>query len=181
MRIQGLILALIASGTVSSQTLSANDLLEALLTADSIESIAASGIFDSIDPAAYGFLAPLLAGWISSVRDESVQRGVENIPNDVRDVLVGYVPQDILDSVRWRVDARVFSIGQVQAATFDHVVLFASTDAANDVKVWVHELYHVMQYREWGVEAFSLRYIENRAEIENDAWDYLWDWTKAGD
>ena len=38
------------------------------------------------------------------------------------------------------------------------------------------ELFHVIQYREWGVDDFALRYIENRAEIENDAWSYLWQW-----
>lgn len=176
MRIQGLIFALIATGTVSAQTFPPKELLELFHTGDAEELLAASNAFD---PAAYGFLAPVMAAWISSVRDDALMRGAEKIPNEIREELFDFVPQEILDSVRWSIEGRVLSIGQVQAATFDNVVLFANEDAAMDLKVWVHELFHVMQYQEWGVKEFSLRYIENRAEIENDAWSYLWQWIEV--
>ena len=173
MRLQGLIVALITTGNVSAQTFPTNELVELFHSGSAEELLAANGAFD---PAAYGFLAPVMAAWISSVRDDAFERGAAKIPNEIREALVDYVPIEILESVRWSIDGRVLSIGQVQAATFDNVVLFASDDAMTDLKVWVHELFHVMQYREWGVDNFALRYIENRAEIENDAWSYLWQW-----
>jgi hypothetical protein len=179
MRMQGLIFALISAGSVLAQSIPSDEHVETRLDANWVEHFAAGTAFDFLDPAAYGFLAPVLAAWISNVRDDAVERGANKITNEIREALADFVPHEVLNSVRWSIDGHVLSIGQVEAATFDHVILFASADAAMDLKVWVHELFHVMQYREWGVDEFARRYIQDRANVENDAWDFLWQWIDA--
>ena len=131
-------------------------------------------------------LAPTLAEWIVEFRDDAIQRGVAEIPVEVRESLEGFVPEEVLDNVRWRIDGAVALVGQnlfftgpVRAVTLDDVILFADTAEAADVTLWAHELFHVMQYAEWGVEGFATRYLEDHRAIEHDAREFRWSWMKA--
>jgi hypothetical protein len=151
------------------------------------ETLAAAGNgLDLLDPAVRELAAPAIAAWVMDSRDAAVARGVEKIPMEVRDALNGFVPHEILERVRWRSDDEAFSIpqslfvaGYASALTLEDVVLFASTKNANDPKLWAHEIYHVMQYEEWGVDGFVTRYLADRASVERDAWEFRWQWMKA--
>ncbi|HEY5566611.1 MAG TPA: DUF4157 domain-containing protein [Gammaproteobacteria bacterium] len=131
--------------------------------------------------------APVLSLWIASSRDAALARGVDVIPPDIRAALAGFVPDDILDRVRWRVDdsalsvqQSLFRLGYTPAMTLDYVIVFAtSADALTDAALWAHELFHVRQYRDWGVDGFAARYLEDYAAVEHDAAEFRWQWMKA--
>ncbi len=131
-------------------------------------------------------MASLLAGWIAYERDAVIAQGVEPIPQPIRAALAGYVPEPILDRVRWREGASELSLphnvirfGHVPATTLDHVVVFAERRAAlEDPKLWAHELKHVMQFAQWGVEGFAARYVSDYEAVEREAADFRWEFMK---
>ena len=131
-------------------------------------------------------LAPLLASWIAYERDAAKKQGVEPIPAPIRAALEGYVPQPVLDRVRWREGASELSLpqnlirfGHVPATTLDDVVVFADRGAAlEDPKLWAHELKHVMQFAEWGVDGFAARYLSDYEAVEREAADFRWTFMK---
>jgi hypothetical protein len=131
-------------------------------------------------------LAPLLASWIAYERDAAKQQGVEPIPGPIRAALAGHVPEAILDRVRWRVGASDFSLpqnvlrfGHVPATTLDYVIVFAERRAAlEDPKLWAHELKHVMQFAEWGIDGFAARYVEDYEAVEQEAVEFRWEFMR---
>jgi hypothetical protein len=131
-------------------------------------------------------LAPAFRQWIAIERDAALERGVEPIPLEVREVLAGYVAEEILDAARWRVDdtelslyPAFFRFGAAPAVTLDYVVIFASAEHAADPSLWAHELYHVGQYQEWGIDGFAERYLADYEAVEHDAAEFRWQWMKA--
>jgi hypothetical protein len=131
-------------------------------------------------------LAPVLAEWIVDSRDAAVARGVEPIPASVREMLEGYVPDEILERVRWREGGSAFTLPQsafmlddAPAITLDYVIVFADREAAlHDPKLWAHEIKHVMQFAQWGVGEFAVRYLRDYQAVEKEAWDFRWQWMK---
>ena len=131
-------------------------------------------------------MAPLLASWIVSAREDAIAQGVEPIPRPIRAALEGYVPVDVLDRVRWRVGASELSLpqnvlrfGEAPAMTLIDVVVFQERNVAlEDPKLWAHELYHVMQYAEWGVNDFARRYLSDYQAVEEPAWEFRWQFMK---
>jgi hypothetical protein len=140
----------------------------------------------SIPPLLAQSFATLLSDWIIHSRDSAIAQGVAPIPAGIRAALEGYVPASILERVRWRVgggetslQAQLFRFGYAPAVTFDHVVIFErEANALNDPKLWVHELRHVMQYAEWGVPDFAVRYVRDYEAVEREAAEYRWQWMK---
>ena len=131
-------------------------------------------------------LAPALSEWILAERNAALERGVAPIPPEVRRALTGFVAEELLDVVRWRVDADPSSVypallgmGGTRAVTLDYVVIFAAADHALDPTLWAHEIYHVGQYRDWGIDGFAERYVEDYKAVEHDAWEFRWQWMKA--
>ena len=131
-------------------------------------------------------LAPLLAGWIGAARDAAKVQGVEPIPAAIRAALTGYVPAKTLDRVRWRqggsdlsLPQNVIRFGHVPAMTLDDVIVFQERRTAlEDPKLWAHELKHVMQFEEWGVDEFALRYLRDYKAVERDAAEFRWQFMK---
>ena len=146
----------------------------------------ATGQTESLSPLVVESLAPLLASWIASSRDTVLEEGAEPIPPPIRAALAGYVPEPILDRVRWRVGASEMSLpqtiirfGDAYAVTLDYVVVFQEQrEALEDPKLWAHELKHVMQFAEWGVDGFATRYLTDHDAIEADAWEFRWQFMK---
>jgi Domain of unknown function (DUF4157) len=141
----------------------------------------------ALDPSLQRVVAPVLRDWIVTSRDAARAQGVREIPAEIRAALTGYVPAAVLDRVRWRVDTSgylsvqqsLFRLGATPAFTLDDVVIFAAEGAAlEDPALWAHELYHVMQYRDWGVDGFVDRYLADYEAVEHDAAEYRWEWMK---
>ncbi|MCW2390154.1 hypothetical protein M2333_003200 [Sphingobium sp. B11D3B] len=124
------------------------------------------------------FAAQALASWITASRNDAVAAGVEPIPPAIRARLRGHMPDALLDRVRYRVgqghefslQTNTFNRSNAAAITLDDVVLFRSAeDAASDVGLWAHELHHVHQYRQWGVQGFAQRYTREYQGVEAEA------------
>jgi hypothetical protein len=141
--------------------------------------------YDAVGSQARATLAPSLAAWLETFRDDAIARGVEPLPSELREAFDGYLPDAVLESVRWRIDPGSVLIGQnlfqagVRAVTLDNVILFASAEEASNAKLWAHELYHVHQYRQWGVASFVERYLADGSTVEREAWEFRWQWMKA--
>ncbi|MNF34651.1 hypothetical protein D3C84_154970 [compost metagenome] len=59
----------------------------------------------------------------------------------------------------------------VNAVTLVDVIVFRNQDdAQNNVALWAHELHHVKQYLEWGVEDFARRYTRDYNSVEAPAY-----------
>lgn len=134
----------------------------------------------TVDSALVGFLSD----WLETSRDDAIARGVEPVPAEIRDALGDAVPDEILDDVRWRVDGEsglvgpsLFAMSSAFAITLDNVIIFAGEDEASQLSLWAHEIYHVMQYHEWGIDGFVTRYLADRRAVEHEANEFqyrLW-------
>jgi len=131
-------------------------------------------------------LTPLLSDWIMRSRNMAVAQGVDTIPAAVRSALAGYVPETILERVRWRLGGggeltlqeHLFRFGYSPAVTLDYVVIFQNEADVADPKLWAHELRHVMQFAEWGVPEFAARYLQDYEAVEKEAAEYRWQWMR---
>lgn len=181
-----LIIAGLTCGTALAQPARGNE-AGAPRVADGTEAADAGGWgLGALHPAMQRMLAPAVSAWIVSARDAAIRAGVEAIPPEVRDALRGYVPDEVLDDVRWRIDDSVISVERgmfaavdARAITLDRVVLFATAAEAANPKLWAHEIYHVLQYRDWGVDGFVERYLEDHRAVEREAKEFRWQWMKA--
>ena len=131
----------------------------------------------------------MLSDWIVQSRDEAIHLGVDVIPDDVRSALSDYVPTRILDRARWRVGGggqlslqqSSFYFADTPAITLDDVIVFREEADARNLELWVHELWHVTQFDEWGVEEFARRYLLDYDEVESAASRYRWRWVFANE
>jgi len=181
-----------ASATVSGSAAPAEDpspgdtlaLLSAWLV-ESRQSVEES--LASLTPAVRAAAAPAVAAWIVASRDDAIARGVEAIPASIRREIADYVPADVLDAVRWcaacggelSLQKGTFRLNLAPAITLDHVIVFADREAAlGDPALWIHELRHVMQFREWGVDGFAARYVADYEAVERDAAEFRWQWVQ---
>jgi hypothetical protein len=178
--------AVIISSVVLAQDDSRDVLLEWLAQAGTETAAAAIRGLEELDPAVRDQLAPTLAAWIVEFRDAALARGVEEIPPEIREALAGFVPEKALDSVRWRAEhgapvegGSLFQAGSIRAVTLDHVIVFTTAAEAADATLWAHEIFHVMQYRKWGVDGFARRYLADHGAIEHEAKEFRWQWMKA--
>jgi hypothetical protein len=133
-----------------------------------------------------GMAVQVLAGAIEESREAAILEGVAPIPRAVRAALEGYVPDTVLERARWRVGGgswlslqrNLIGFGYAPAVTLDSVIVFETAADARDPKLWVHELRHVEQFMQWGVEGFAGRYVANYNALETDAAEYRWTWMK---
>jgi Domain of unknown function (DUF4157) len=134
----------------------------------------------SIAPGLLGYASSVLARLIDDARQQAIANGVRPIPAVVYRSLLGYFPAALLQRCRFAtggsgaltLPALAFSYGDATAITLGDVVLFKSDRVAEtDLKVWAHELTHVMQYQRWGVEGFAERYVRDSAAVEQEAID----------
>lgn len=124
--------------------------------------------------------AQALAVWLQQSRDQAVQGGTEPIPLEIRAQLQPYYPDDVLMAARYSVGAlddlnagqAIMQNPDTEAVTLVDVIVFRSEeDAQKDVALWAHELWHVKQYQEWGVQGFATRYSENFDAVEAPAYE----------
>jgi hypothetical protein len=134
----------------------------------------------AIPPGLQEYAAGALAALIDGARQQAIADGVRPVPPAVYRSLLGYFPSALLQKCRFAVGnshalslpALAFSYGDATAITLGDVVLFKNERVAEtDVKVWAHELTHVMQYQRWGIDGFADRYVHDSNAVEREAID----------
>jgi hypothetical protein len=133
-----------------------------------------------IAPGLLDYAASALGTLIEEARQQAIADGVRPVPPGVYRSLLGYFPAALLQRCRFAtgtarvltLPALAFSYGDATAITLGDVVLFKSEHVADtDLKVWAHELTHVMQYQRWGIEGFAERYVRDSGAVEQEAID----------
>lgn len=133
----------------------------------------------ALPPEIAGYAAGLLAQWIDDSRGQAIQQGVQPMPPNVYRALLGYFPADVLAGVSWRSGTTqddalpflAFRYGDATALTLGNIVVFRDPQAAqSDLKLWAHEVTHVLQYRRWGLQGFAARYLRDRDGVEREAY-----------
>lgn len=124
--------------------------------------------------------APILQELIARSRDDALRAGVQPIPPEIRQNLEGFIPDRILNRVRYRVRGggdltlQVNSIryGKAAAIALDYVVVFKDrNDALYNPTLWAHELTHIDQFQRWGIRDFSIRYLRSHNSVEREAYE----------
>ncbi len=127
-----------------------------------------------------GYASSTLAGLINGARQQAIADGVRPVPAQVYRSMLGYFPAALLQKCRFAtgrppaldVPALGLSYGDPTAIALADIVLFKTQRAADaDLKVWAHQLTHVMQYQRWGLEGFAQRYVHDCAAVEQEATD----------
>lgn len=117
--------------------------------------------------------APILKNLILASRQDALNAGAGPLPQEVIWEFTGFYSKAVL-SAYWRIgqgnelslQANAFRFGDRAAIALDTVLVFRSGQEANSVWLWAHELAHIEQYRMWGIDDFTKRYIRNSDEIE---------------
>lgn len=132
----------------------------------------------AIAPALRQWAARLLAQLIETAREQAIADGVRPIPPAIYRGLLGYFPPALLQKARFgstptgriTLPTLAFSYGDAVAITLGDVILFRDEKAAQaDLKLWAHELTHVMQYQRWGMEGFASQYVADNGGVEQEA------------
>ncbi|MCI0440800.1 MAG: DUF4157 domain-containing protein, partial [Chloroflexi bacterium] len=109
--------------------------------------------------------------------------GAQPLPPQIQEALAEFFPPDILSSARWHTvdgaritlaDLTLLHNNDTAAVTVGHVVVFdRGSDAQSNDKLWAHELVHVLQYRQMGIDAFAHSYVlSGGADVEDPAYRY---------
>ncbi|WP_454835638.1 MULTISPECIES: eCIS core domain-containing protein [Pseudomonas] len=127
----------------------------------------------------YQIAAPALALWLTQARAEAANAGIQPIPPHIREQLLRWYAPSVLDTARYRVsDNGQFNAAtamlqnpDVGAVTLIDIILFRDAQTAEqNIALWAHELKHVQQYQEWGVEGFAQRYTQDFNAVEAPAY-----------
>lgn len=117
---------------------------------------------------------------LRQARDEATASGSQPIPLHIRAQLEPWYDFAVLDAARYRVgDEQQISAANallqnpdVNAVTLIDTIIFRrTTDAEDNVALWAHELKHVQQYQELGVEEFAKRYTRDYQALEGPAYE----------
>ncbi len=128
----------------------------------------------------YIFGAPLAAG-IRAARERHYP-GSLPLPEHIKSALSNYIPAAILNKARYTTGNVQITlpnfIGQGQkfmgndgyAVTVMDVIVFNSNPNSSSLNHWAHEIFHIMQYEQMGVEQFAFNYMRDLGRsFENDA------------
>jgi hypothetical protein len=127
----------------------------------------------------YQIAAPALALWLTQARAEAARADIQPIPPHIREQLLRWYDPSVLDTARYNVsDNGQFSAAtamlqnpDVGAVTLIDIILFRDAQTAEqNIALWAHELKHVQQYQEWGVEGFAQRYTQDFNAVEAPAY-----------
>jgi hypothetical protein len=84
------------------------------------------------------------------------------LPPAVRRDLAPYFPANVLNGARYRVKSGAISLpaainllNRGNAVTLDDLIVFDSAAQTQNLELWAHELTHVVQYKNMGVESFA--------------------------
>lgn len=109
-------------------------------------------------------------------RDEA-RADSKPIPEKIRKALSPFYDDRLLATVRFKVGDTSqgglagFAIrnGNAAAVTLVDTIVFKEDGYADDLELWAHELHHVEQFRDWGVNGFASRYAFGWQHVEAEA------------
>jgi hypothetical protein len=113
-------------------------------------------------------------------RSSARRTGTQPVPSVFREEFADYFPRHVLTDTRWALSNRNIDLGTAIEAWYGHTggavtlrdtIVFSTRNAASTPLLWAHELTHVMQYEELGVEQFTRIYVSNPELIERQARD----------
>lgn len=122
---------------------------------------------------------PALALWLSQSRADAAMSGTQPIPDAIRERLLRWYPPSVLDAALYKVgdNGELSAAGammqnpDIGAVTLIDIIVFRTAEPAeHDVALWAHELKHVQQYQEWGVDGFAQRYTQDFNAVEAPAY-----------
>lgn len=122
---------------------------------------------------------PALALWLSQSRAEAAISGTQPIPDAIREQLLRWYPTSVLDAALYKVGdngelsaaSAMMQNPDIGAVTLVDIIVFRTAEAAEtNVALWAHELKHVQQYQEWGVNGFAQRYTQDFNAVEAPAY-----------
>ena len=122
---------------------------------------------------------PALALWLSQSRAEAAISGTQPIPDAIREKLLRWYPPSVLDAALYKVGdngelsaaSAMMQNPDIGAVTLVDIIVFRTAEAAEtNVALWAHELKHVQQYQEWGVNGFAQRYTQDFNAVEAPAY-----------
>jgi len=122
---------------------------------------------------------PALALWLSQSRAEAAISGTQPIPDAIRETLLRWYPPSVLDAALYKVGdngelsaaSAMMQNPDIGAVTLVDIIVFRTAEAAEtNVALWAHELKHVQQYQEWGVDGFAQRYTQDFNAVEAPAY-----------
>jgi hypothetical protein len=118
-----------------------------------------------------------LAQWIIASHNTAIGTAMP-IPPYIRQKLTGYASEDSMNRVRYKIGDNGFANlanalekgGYASAVTLIDVVVFRGPSEFQDLSTWAHELTHVDQYAQWGVNSFAVQYVRNFHSVEDPAY-----------
>ena len=134
----------------------------------------------AIAPGLIDYAAGALGGLIDDARRQAIAGGVRPVPAGIYRALLGYFPAELLRKCRFAagtshpltLPALGLSYGDATAIALGDVVSFKNDRLAEtDLKLWAHQLTHVMQYQRWGIAGFAEHYVRDSAAMEREAVD----------
>jgi Domain of unknown function (DUF4157) len=132
-----------------------------------------------VAPSILDYAGRAMARLIEATRERVIAGGVRPMPVPIHRALLGYFPDALMRKVRYatgQTDAislpnLAFTYGDTAAMTLGDVIVFKSERLAqSDVKLWAHELTHVMQYQRLGIEGFATNYVRDAPALEREAY-----------
>lgn len=115
-----------------------------------------------------------VANAMISGRNAVLLNGARKIPPNIRKLLLPFYDSALLDSVRWTANwsiaqntiqaAQMSYDGNTQAITLINTIVFRDGTAVDDASIWAHEVFHVTQYKQWGVMGFAKRWVDNSSK-----------------
>ncbi|HSG54473.1 MAG TPA: DUF4157 domain-containing protein [Paracoccaceae bacterium] len=120
-----------------------------------------------------------LAQTIRYSRGQALAEQVYSIPDDIRQELEPHFPSIDFDTIRWKPASGSLTLGTVMtqwylsegAVVLEDVVVFTSASLITDRRLWAHELTHVVQYQQLGIDGFARAYVLGHTAIERQAED----------
>jgi uncharacterized protein (TIGR03437 family) len=116
-----------------------------------------------------------IEAWISLSREAALSAGVSPIPPNIRNQVEHLYPAPLLDKVRFKSGSGF--LGTLQwfreemsggAITLDNIIIFSDDSRAGNLRIWVHELEHVRQYEQLGVDGFAQAYVDQTCILPGD-------------
>lgn len=110
-------------------------------------------------------------------RVEAMRSGTEPVPDRLKKSFRNHYPDEVLDGARWTVAEPGSRLGRVLArwpvkegaVTLGNVIVFKTRKASKNPGLFAHELVHVDQYRELGINEFARRYAADPEPLEAEA------------